>query len=231
MSGEIKTIGGSFSLDRNGLFQSNERYVFMDKKSAEDFASAYEEASFSADETGVFWVGDYKATDAHGLATEELDFSMKEEPIQSHPNFATDGGISTLYGYNETLKEFSINVPDDSILSDVQTTDNNGKGGDNPLYGCTSFLSMTATFRRNETVSDLADIEGLFDDIGKISMPESELITIPEVPTRNWLKLAPKVTSRANVFEVSRQWMMSGAGGWNSKIYGAAVAASDNPLG
>jgi len=153
--------------------------------------------------------------------TEELDFSLTEAPIQSHPNFQGDNGISVLYGYNAALKEFSPNLPDASLESDIQTS-NNAAGGDNPLYGTTSYLSMGAIFRKNQTVKDLGDVDGLLTGIGMISAPDSELISIPDLPTRNWLKLAPKITSRAGVFEVSQQWQLSGAGGWNSKIYQAA---------
>jgi hypothetical protein len=217
----FETIGGSFTLDRTGLFTSVQRYVFPgdDGSEAEKYAAGFEDSSFQADESGQFWIGEYRSTDAKGMITEELDFSCKEEPIQSHPNFWTNGGIAELYGYNESVKEFSINVPDQSLTSDIQTIRNNGAGGDNPMYGVTSFLSMTATFRKNQTVSDLGEIDGLFDNIGQIDDPDWELIAIPELDSRNWLRLAPKITSRAGIFEVSQQWMLSGPGGWNSLIY------------
>lgn len=227
MPGEFKTVGGSFSLDRTGLFTSTERYVFpiepgsSDFSAAEKFAEAYEEASFQVDESAGFIVGEFRATDAHGMVQESLDFSCREEPIQSNPNFWASGGIAELYGYNATTKEFSPSVPDSSLeLSDIQTSTNQNSGnGDNPLYGCTSYLSAMAIFRKNQTVKDLGEIDGLFDNIGKISKPASDLIDIPDLSSRNWLKLAPKITSRAGVFEVSEQWQLSGAGGWNSLIY------------
>jgi len=225
----FQTVGGSFTLDRTGLFTSSERYVFpitpgnLDFSSAETFARAYEDSSFSVDESGAFIVGDFRATDAHGMIQETLDFSMKEEPIQSHPNFGLGqpDSIATLYGYNQTTKEFSINLPDSSFLSDIQTAANqNAGGGDNPMYGVTSYLSLGCIFRRNQTVKDLGEIDGIFDNIGMISeLPGDTLIAIPDLPNRNWLKLAPKITSRAGVFEVSEQWQLSGAGGWNSILY------------
>lgn len=225
----FQTVGGNFSLDRTGLFTSSERYVFPitpgtpDFSAAETFAKDYEDSSFSVDESGCFIVGDFRATDAHGMIQETLDFSMKEEPIQSHPNFGIGqaDSIATMYGYNETTKEFSINVPDTSLLSDIQTSPNqNSGGGDNPMYGVTSYLSLGCIFRRNQTVKDLGDVDGLFDNIGQISdLPDDTLITIPDLPSRNWLKLAPKISSRAGVFEVSEQWQLSGAGGWNSILY------------
>jgi len=94
MPGEFKTIGGSFSIDRNGLFTSEEKYIFPDGTSAEQWAASYEESSFGVDDSGQFWVGTYRSTDAQGMVTESLDFSCKEEPIQSHPNFWQSGGIA-----------------------------------------------------------------------------------------------------------------------------------------
>lgn len=225
---KFQTIGGSFTLDRTGLYSSNEKYAFPitpgspDFSDAESFAANYEEASFSVDESGCFILGDFKATDAHGMIQESLDFSMKEDPIQSHPNFGIgkSGSIATLYGYNVTTREFPINVPDSSLLSDIQTSTNgNSGGGDNPMYGVTSFLNVQAIFRRNQTVAELNEIEGLFKNIGLIDDPVATLIDIPDIPSRNWLKLAPKIVSRAGVFEVSEQWQLSGAGGWNSILY------------
>ena len=225
----FKTIGGSFSLDRTGLFTSTERYAFPveplspDFSTVESFAQNYEDSKFSIDESAFFIIGDFRSTDANGMVQETLDFSMKEEPIQSHPNFGIglSDSIATLYGYNQTTKEFSINLPDSSFLSDIQTSTNqNAAGGDNPMYGVTSFLSLGCIFRRSQTVGDLNEIDGLFDNIGLISdLSGDTLINIPDLPSRNWLKLAPKITSRAGVFEVSEQWQLSGAGGWNSVLY------------
>lgn len=208
MSFEI--IGGSFTLDRTGLFTQIDRYAFPSSDgsfpdAAETFSGAYEESSISVDESGAFWVGEYRSTDAKGMITEELDFSMHEEPIQSHPNFfVSETGIATVYKYDQFTKTFA------------KTKSN---GDPNPLYGCTSYLAMTAIFRKNQSVGNLAEINGLFDNIGKISGPTSELVSIPVIAWRNWLKLTPKIVSRAGVFEVSESWMLSGAGGWNTKIY------------
>ena len=208
MSFEI--VGGSFSLDRNGLFTQVDRYAFpatggvMPSEIA-NFASAYEESNFSVDDSGQFWVGEFRATDAQGMISEELDFSMHEEPIQSHPNFNTAStGIAAVYNYDFAQKAFKKNKSD---------------GSPNPLYGTTSYLAMTATFRKNQTVGNVNEVAGIFDSIGKISGPSYDLISIPLVASRNWLKLSPKITSRGGVFEVSESWMLSGAGGWNSKIY------------
>jgi hypothetical protein len=206
----IEIIGGSFTLDRTGLFTQTDRYAFPSQNGAlpteaENFASAYEESNFSVDESGAFWVGEYRSTDAQGMITEELDFSMHEEPIQSHPNFFTpETGIAAVYQYDPVTNSFAKTKPD---------------GSPNPLYGCTSYLAMTATFRKNQSVGNLASISGLFDNIGKISGPTYELVAIPVIAWRNWLKLTPKIVSRSGVFEVSESWMLSGAGGWNSNIY------------
>jgi hypothetical protein len=206
----FQLVGGNFSLDRTGLFTQTDRYAFPTEDGslpteAETFGHAYEESNFSVDESGKFWVGEYRATDATGLLTEELDFSMHEEPIQSHPNFFTAStGIAAVYQYSESLKAFP-------------KTKSNGSA--NPLYGTTSYLAMTATFKKNQTVGNLNDISNLFANIGKIDGPTYSLISIPVIPSRNWLKLTPKITSRSGVFEVSESWMLSGAGGWNSKIY------------
>jgi hypothetical protein len=205
----FQLVGGNFSLDRTGLFTQTDRYAFPTEDGslpteAETFGHTYEESNFSVDESGKFWVGEYRATDATGLLTEELDFSMHEEPIQSHPNFFTAStGIAAVYQYSESLKAFPKTK----------------SGSANPLYGTTSYLAMTATFKKNQTVGNLNDISDLFANIGKIDGPTYSLISIPVIPSRNWLKLTPKITSRSGVFEVSESWMLSGAGGWNSKIY------------
>jgi hypothetical protein len=206
----FELVGGNFTLDRTGLFTQVDRYAFPTEDGSlptqtETFGQTYEESSFSVDESGKFWVGEYRATDAKGLITEELDFSMHEEPIQSHPNFSTPStGIAVVFNYDQTQKAFLKKKAD---------------GSPNPLYGCTSYLAMTATFRKNQTVANLDEVQDLFTSIGKISGPTYELITIPVILWRNWLKLTPKIVSRAGVFEVSESWMLSGAGGWNSKIY------------
>ena len=225
----FQTIGGSFSLDRTGLFTGSEKYVFPinpgspDFSNAESFASSYEDSNFFVDESGCFIVGEYRSTDARGMITEELDFSMKEEPIQSHPNWNGSSGIAAKYGYDSSTQQFPRVMPSTTSQSNIQNPSSTSASMSNPLYGVTSYLSMTAIFRKNQTVTDLVSINGLFDNIGKISGPVYDLISIPVLPSRNWLKLAPKINSRAGVFEVSEQWQLSGAGGWNSKIYKPAI--------
>src|SRR5262245_11646805 len=126
----------------------------------------------------------------------ELEFSMNQEPIETHPNFEV---FEPKFGpYN----------PIDRVWPRVPTTAQSRAAGlpgggqsaaqtvTNPMFGVSSFLSPGAVYRINYTASDVQ--EGDLDGIGTIDEPPFLSEEFPEfgqwmeTNRRNWLKLAPK---------------------------------------
>jgi len=151
--------------------------------------------------------------------TFELDTSMAEDPIQTHPYFDI---LKTKYGWDAVKEQFAELLPDtggqQTALSGTST-----KTKRNPLFGVENWLVVGATFRK--TYSALAIPGGLLLGIGTIvqSPPGIAQFNIPSASKkRNWLKLAPKIKRKGNAVEITEEYMLSGPNGWIADVYGQA---------
>lgn len=150
--------------------------------------------------------------------TFELDFSMSQEPIESHPNFAAV--IKDKYGWNKLRRQFAEFMPG------TGGTSGGGFGGastakkkKNDLYGTDSYLEVGAIFRKTYLRRSIPS--NVLRGLGAIvsSPPGLGQFPMDVGPNRNWLKLAPKISRRGNLVQISEEWMLSGPRGWNKDVY------------
>jgi hypothetical protein len=228
-------IGERRSIDRTGLEKIARRLLFSSYSAAtgaayDEVGETYQDALFvgatgTGDEAGN-WVCVFnyeKVVDSSdddpendiGMV-EELDFSMKQDPISSHPNFAT---LIKTYGWDSSEKQFNKTLPDGTT--------------DSPVYGTVDYLAFSCVYRQTQTLSEIPP--EIFQNIGTlIEDPPFVNLTDPAAnDERTWLYLAPKITTRGNAFTVTQEWMLSGFGtGWIEAIYSQealnALDTSDN---
>jgi hypothetical protein len=164
----------------------------------------------------------------------ELEFTMTQEPIETHPDFSN---LNDIYGPYDALNRLWPQYITEAAATGLQG------GGDktggtilNPLYGVSSYFSPGASFRKSYTAPDLTS--GALSDIGSISVPKlegdlfggwSDWVRNPS--PRNWLKMAPKVRQRGSCISVVEEWMLSGPKGWNSAVYQVAGSQGSQGLG
>ena len=142
----------------------------------------------------------------------ELDTSMNEEPIETHPAFAE---LKKLYGWDQTERRFAEMLAEQPGGVNALTSANNKKNKRNPLFGIDSWLVVGVIFRR---VRALRTIPGeALSGIGTIidEPPGISQFKLPSegIKTRNWLKLSPKLSRRGNMVQCADEWMLSGPSG------------------
>jgi hypothetical protein len=154
----------------------------------------------------------------------ELEFSMAQEPIETHPNFEV---FEPKYGPYNPLDRVWPRV---ATAQQAQAAGLPGTGQNasqtvtNPMFGTTSFFSPGATFRKSYTDTTIAETD--LTGIGTISQPDGlkdfnkEFSDwVENQSKRNWLKLAPKINKRGGAYQVVLEWLLSGPRGWNEDIY------------
>ena len=151
------------------------------------------------------------------LKTFEIDASMAEEPIKTHPRFED---LKKQFGWDESLNTFSEYLPGDS------STGTGLSGGSQPgaarkkskLYGVESWLVAGAIYRVSYSSNTVPG--SIFYGIGTVqNPPQIGKFNLPPLGKRNWLKLAPKVRMRGNCIEITLEYMLSGPLGWFTEIY------------
>ena len=147
----------------------------------------------------------------------EMDNTMKDEPIQVHPDFAS---LADKYAWNKDKKEFPQYFEDLNVYGPGLTKQEVDDARTNPLYGVESWLVPGATLRTSFSGASIPS--WVMHGIGEITKAPQGLsklgVIIP--PKRNWLKLGPKIQSKGNTYQISAEWMLSGPSGWNKQIYG-----------
>lgn len=155
--------------------------------------------------------------------TFEVDVAMREEPIETHPDFDT---LRDKYGWDATRKEFFPNIPADNSQAGLAAAADRSKRATSPMYGVTSYLVPGITYRLSYTRKTVPS--GILDNIGTIDNPPGlskfpELQKLLSASTRNWLKLAPKITQRGTAVTITEEWLLSGVRGVNKDIYGKSA--------
>jgi len=154
------------------------------------------------------------------LVTFELDTTMAEDPIESHPSFTS---LADKYGWNQADKSFSISMPGTTKTTVALKAGNTLDVASNPLYGTESYLTFGCVFR--QTYASKTIPATLLKGIGTITSapPGIGQFQLPIAPgKRNWLKMPPKLRRRGCVVEVTEEWMLSGPAGWNADVYAIA---------
>ncbi len=144
----------------------------------------------------------------------ELDMTMSEESIETHPNF---GNIKVKYGWVANKRRFAEFLPGKSL---GLTGDKASAGVRSPLFGVDSYLVVGATL--NITYLRGSVPPSVLVGIGAIGKPRGlGAFQLPTGPgKRNWLKLAPQIRKKGNCVQITERWMMSGPKGWLKAIYG-----------
>jgi hypothetical protein len=177
-------------------------------------------------EAGLFWVtarfqGIGPQTQngpQEDTTTFELDTSMNEEPIETHPAFKE---LKKIYGWDQTERRFAETLPQFGPKFDPK----NGLSSDsqdsleNPLFGVDSWLVIAAVYRI--TFGSKVIPGDILTGIGTIikSPPQIGQFKVPSNGKRNWLKLSPKLNKQGNAVRVTLEWALSGPKGWLKPIY------------
>lgn len=134
----------------------------------------------------------------------ELDMSLSEEPIETHPDF-----FMVLGG--------SVNLPYNGAIFDEDGTFKGFvKDGDNDEFvGVRSYLSPGAVWRKVYVSKTKPSDMSL---LGKIDVPEGSPPTVSS--GRNWLYSSLSWEQRGLTYQIRKEWRLSGRQGWNISIYG-----------
>ena len=151
--------------------------------------------------------------------TFELDGSMADDPIQTHPYF---DALKVRYRWDAVKEQFAETL---SASGGQQTALSGGsqKTKKNPLFGVENWLVIGAVFRKTYSAKTIPAT--LLRGIGTIvdKPPGIEQFKIPSAAKkRNWLKLAPKIKRKGNAVEITEEYMLSGPNGWLRDVYGLA---------
>ena len=230
MSAPLPTTGISGGISETGI-ATVEVPVFVDTLAEAltvlpdlGIGLPYRSRNFSQEDEGTFKVVlhfegvtfDFSDDDK---VTFELDTSMAEDPIQTHPFFDT---LKTRYGWDAVKEQFAETLPE----TGGQQTALSGSGKKikkNPLFGVENWLVVGAVFRKTYAARVIPS--GILRGIGMIvdKPPGIEQFKIPSAAKkRNWLKLAPKIKRKGNAVEITEEYMLSGPNGWIKDVYGQA---------
>ena len=149
----------------------------------------------------------------------EIDASMSEEPIKTHPKFED---LKKTFGWDESLGTFSEYLPGDTASGGLSSGSQNGSTRKkSKLYGTESWLVAGALYRVSYSSTSVPS--SIFTGIGTVQSPPSiNKFNLPPLGKRNWLKLAPKVRMRGNSIEITLEYMLSGPLGWFTDIFSVA---------
>ena len=186
----------------------------------------YRSRSFTQEDDGGFKVtlhfegvtNEFTFDDAEKV-TFELDTSMAEDPIQTHPIFDT---LKTRYAWDAAKEQFAETLPESS----GQQTALSGSGTKpkkNPLFGVDNWLVVGAVFRKTYAAKSIPS--SILRGIGTIvdKPPGIEQFKIPgAAKKRTWLKMAPKIKRKGTAVEITEEYMLSGPNGWIKDVYGQA---------
>lgn len=219
--GWIKTSNGQLQTDRFGLSQAAARWVRMDVGDTDpgaptSFGSAHPLWSYldcdkiSISQTEHGWEAEASFFGVTGIPSPiyEIDFSMSEEPIETHKEFATK-----LAGTPANKLHGARFEPDGNFAGFV--TFPAGREAERDIWqGIRSFLNPGAVWRKNYvTKSRPGDI----GDLGRIDVPEGDPPTLGN--SQNWLYTGLTWEQRGLTYQVKKEWRASGRRGWNTDIY------------
>jgi hypothetical protein len=153
----------------------------------------------------------------------ELEFTVSQEPIETHPNFKA---INAVFGPYDAINR----IWPQYITAQSQATGLQAKSSDqgaelNPIRGITSYYLPGLIYR--VSYSDTDTDKDLMDGIGSIVVPPKLNTAFPSLGSwlrhfsgnRNWLKMAPKIRQRGSCCSITEEYMLSGYTGWKEEVY------------
>lgn len=157
-----------------------------------------------------------------------IDCEIREAPIISHWNFTK---IQREYGGKWEDSNTMDNWIFDKILPESSSaksgTGKNRSGADgvtNPLFGVTTYLVLIPTVSVSYTVKTLKS--NIFSHIGKSynNIPDApqkfnDIDVATEGGNKTWMKLAPQVSKRGNVWTVTESYRLSEYHAWPKEVY------------
>jgi len=145
--------------------------------------------------------------------------STGEEPIESNKYFFVGdiGGGSSI-----VTAAGSANV----IYNDDGSFAGFSKNAQNNFFGVTSYLNPNFVYRRSFTTSVTASATDL-SAVGRIVTATADFPAV--IAGSTWLCSGISYVKRGQAFDVTQDFRASGEQGWNTYIYGAAIAAPAVP--
>lgn len=216
----VLTTGGQFVTDRYGM--SNAKAVWWYHGPAPENQVAIfsnhprwsflemDKRTITRAEDG-HWdiVGDYYGVQGFPEPIYALDICTGQEPIETHPEFATFAGRpgSELNG--------AVFDPEDDTFVGFKQVVSGGNVTNVKWVGVRAYLNATATWRETRiTKTRPSSLE--LSDIGTVDTPSGGAPT----PTgRNWLFGSISYEQKGKTYTIRREWLLSGPGGWNETIY------------
>ena len=147
--------------------------------------------------------------------TYSVSGTASQEPLATHPYFQNSAKWAITEG---EWKKWDKWQKEGTDLSNLTIKNEGGVGFQSFIYlylrGFTDYLQPRLSIR----VTDANTTEPKFDDLGKIATPPKA----PELKNdANWLMTGCDATQDVDGnWEVTREYMSSGPGGWNKYIYG-----------
>jgi hypothetical protein len=157
----------------------------------------------------------------------ELEFTMNQQPIETHPNFEA---LNEIYGHYDAINRIWPQfITEQAAAVGLQSQRRQAGAVLNPLFGVSSYLEPGLIYRISFTDTDVD--QDFLMDIGTIAIPPKFGDAFPELqtwitsatPNRNWLKLAPKIHQRGSCIQIVEEFMLSGYRGWLPDVYSAGA--------
>lgn len=154
----------------------------------------------------------------------ELVITMDEQPIETHPDFDDIAGTPSSPQNGAIFIDADtgqIGTDDETAFFDRFAPILSG-GSKNPKAGLEAFLSPSVTYRENYVTTALPSASGFGTRTSSVPGPGFPGTT----GSRDWLYLGFTYQRRGApgggssiVYEVTREWRLSGRGGWDDDIY------------
>lgn len=161
----------------------------------------------------------YEEVDPNVGDTYSVQGTASQEPLATHPHFQADGKWPIAVDDWKTWDKWQKEGTD--IAQEDLTAFSEGFQKFVELYlsGFTDYLQPRVTIRVTDQMTDEPDLS----ELGKISVP-SKAPTLADGAT--WLLAGVEATEDADKnWDVTREYLSSGPGGWNLDIYGDGAAS------
>lgn len=220
-TGWVLETGGSLQTDRYGLAQSTARWTRADiaananPGSPVGFGSGHPIWTWlgcdrwTVFSDGVYWFCEAQFFGFTGSPEPiyELDYCTSEEPIETHKNFR-----STIGGKPGNELNGARFDDEGAFIGFVGPFANDTE--EDEWRGITSYLAPGAVWRKNYLTSSRPSDLG---QVGTVDVPEG---SAPSVPAgMNWLYTGLTWEQRGRIYQVRKEWRLSGRRGWNDTIY------------
>jgi hypothetical protein len=154
----------------------------------------------------------------------ELIIGMEEQPISTHPKFLTIAGKPSAPVNGALFIDPSTGYPSaDNTLAVFDSFYPYVDGSLNRKAGIESYLDAVMTYRENYVSYSLPHVSGFGEISGDVPGPGFR----GSLGRRNWLYVGFTYRRRGDpsgvvnrvVYEISREWKLSGRNGWDTQIY------------